>query len=212
MGSYFQVFVPASSSARSVADLKGKPVGVGQPGSGGEIASRMVLAHYGLNYDNVTPRFLTDAEMADALRDGDLDAMMVTHPLRSAALLDLTTSFDVRMLPVDDPAFYEAHPYYLQVTVPAGTYDGIDVDIRTPFSRVIMLTTAEAGFTDDDIYHLLETIFSNREEWRTSHASVEQFVTLEAALDGIAVPLHPGAVRYYQAQGMDVPPELIPAR
>ena len=212
VGSYFQVFVPASSPVQSIADLKGKRVGVGQPGSGGEVASRLVLAHYGLNYSNVKARFMTDAEMVDALRDGDLDAIMVTHPLRSAALLDLTTSFPVRMLPIDDPAFYKAHPYYLQVVVPAGTYEGIDVDVSTPFSRVIMLTTTEAGFTDDDIYHLLDVIFSNREEWRTSHASVDEFVTLEKALEGIAIPLHPGAVRYYRDKGLAVPPELIPAQ
>ncbi|BAS28204.1 TAXI family TRAP transporter solute-binding subunit [Limnochorda pilosa] len=212
VGSYFQVFVPASSPVRSIQDLKGKRVGVGQPGSGGEIDARMVLAHCGLDYKSVTPAFLTDAEMVDALRDGDLDAIMVTHPLRSAALIDLTTSFKVRMLSVDDPAFYASHPFFLQATVPAGTYDSVDVDVRTPFSRVIMFTTTGADFSDDDIYHLLDTIFSNREEWRTSHASVDRTVTLEAALDGIAVPLHPGAVKYFQDHGLTVPAELLPAR
>jgi len=212
VGSWVQIFVPADSPVRSVADLKGKRVGVGSPGSGGEVDARMVLAYYGLDYKSVKPSYITDSEMVSALRDGSLDAMICTHPLKSAALLDLTTSFKVRMLSVADDKFYREHPYFLKAKIDAGTYANVNYDVFTPYSRVIMFTHKNAKFSDDDVFHLLDVIFSNRDEWRTSHASVDRQVTLAEALDGIAVPLHPGAVKFFESKGMKVPDALKPSK
>jgi len=210
VGSWVQIFVPANSPIKTVADLKGKRVGVGSPGSGGEVDARMVLEYYGLDYKSVKPLYMTDSEMVSSLRDGALDAMICTHPLKSAALLDLTTSFKVRMLSVVDDGFYEEHPYFLRAKIDAGTYNNVDYDVFTPYSRVIMFTHENAKFSDDDIFHLLDVVFSNRDEWKTSHASVNRQVTLDEALDGIAVPLHPGAVKFFESKGMEVP-DLIKA-
>ena len=212
VGSWVQIFVPADSPVKSIADLKGKRVGVGSPGSGGEVDARMVLAFYGLNYNNIKPSYITDSEMVSAMRDGALDAMICTHPLKSAALLDLTTSFKVRMISVADDKFYKEHPYLLKVKIDAGTYNGVNYDVYTPYSRVIMFTHTNAKFTEDDIFHLLTVIFANRDEWRNSHASVDRQVTLADALDGITVPLHPGAVKFFEAKGMKVPDAIKPGK
>jgi len=192
--------------------FKGKRVGVGSPGSGGEVDARMVLAYYGLDYKSVKPSYITDSEMVSALRDGSLDAMICTHPLKSAALLDLTTSFKVRMLSVADDKFYKEHPYFLKAKIDAGTYANVNYDVYTPYSRVIMFTHKNAKFSDDDVFHLLDVVFANRNEWRTSHASVDRQVTLAEALDGIAVPLHPGAVKFFESKGMKVPDALKPSK
>lgn len=210
VGSWVQVFVPANSPVRSFDDLRGKRVGVGSPGSGGEVDARMLLGYFGLTYQNVKAVFLSDAEMVEALKEGTLDAMVVTHPLKSAPLLDLTTSMKVRMLSVDDPSFYRKHPYFLRRVIPGGTYEGIDEPVVTPYSRVVMYTTTRSGLGDDDIYRMLQAIWDNRNEWKDAHPAVSRDVTWEAALDGIATPLHPGAVRFFRDRGVKVPDALIP--
>lgn len=212
VGSWVQMFVPADSPVKSMADLKGKKVGVGSPGSGGEVDARIILSYYGLDYKNIKPSFMTDSEMVSALRDGTLDAMICTHPLKSAALLDLTSSFKVRMLSITDDEFYREHPYFVKSKIPAGTYENVGYDVFTPYSRVIMFTHKKASFSEDDIFHLLDVIFSNRDEWRTSHASVDRQVKLETALEGITIPLHSGAVKFFESKGMRVPDELKQTR
>lgn len=212
VGSWVQIFVPADSPVRSIADLKGKKVGVGSPGSGGEVDARIVLSFYGLDYRTIKPSFMTDSEMVSALKDGTLDAMICTHPLKSAALLDLTSSFKVRMLSIADDDFYKEHPYFVKAKIPAGTYENVGYDVYTPYSRVIMFTHKNANFSEDDIFHLLDIIFSNRDEWRTAHASVDRQVKLETALESITVPLHPGAVKFFESKGIHVPVALKPTR
>jgi len=210
VGSWVQIFAPAKSSLKSVGDFKGKRIGVGQPGSGGEMDARIILSWYGISYEDIHEVFMSDAEMVEALRDGSLDAFISTHPLKSAAMLDLTTSFDVKMISVADEEFYKSHRYFQKRVIPKGTYRNVEYDVTTPYSRVIMYTTTNAKFSEDDIYHLLTIIWDNRSEWKGAHAAVDRDVTLERALDGIATPLHPGAVKFYREKGFNIPEEIIP--
>lgn len=208
--SWVQIFTSADSEIESVADFKDKRIGVGAPGSGGELASRKILKSYGLSYDDIQPEYISDTEMVNALRDGTIDAFIITHPLKSAALLDLTSSFDVKMIELADDKFYQDYPYYTMKEIPAGTYNNVDKPIRTATSAVVMYTTTTANFSEDEIYELLNVIWSHRDEWKDTHAAVNKYVTLETALDGISTPLHPGAVKYYQDNGFEIPENLIP--
>ena len=87
--SWAQIFTSAGSSINSVKDFKGKRIGVGAPGSGGERAAQKILQYYGLTYKDIKPEFMSNPEMVTALKDGSLDAFIITHPLKSAALLGL---------------------------------------------------------------------------------------------------------------------------
>ncbi len=206
---FLQIFVPADSEINSIADLKGKTVSMGSAGSGGEMASRALLSAYGLDYTTVNAQFMGESDGAAALKDGKIDAMIATHPLASAALTELTTSMDVKM--IDIPAgdkFYEVYPLYTPYTVPVGTYNNVNVEVTIPRSRIIMCTSTESGLTDDDVYNIVKAIWENREEWAGSAKSVEKQAVLEHALEEIAIPLHPGAVRYFEEIGMTVPENL----
>lgn len=205
IASWTQVFTAADSDINSIEDFAGKRIGVGAPGSAGEQTAQMLIGQHGLSYEDINEEFMSDAEMATALQDGHLDAFIVTHPLRSAPLLNLTTSFDARLIPIDSNAFYEAYPFYQKMEIPENTYPNIDEPVYTPVSRIVMYTTTDTGFDDLEVYNLIKTVWENAEEWQDVHASVKSSTTLDQVLDGLGgVPLHPGAARYYEEQGFEI--------
>lgn len=206
---YVQIFTKADSPIKSVKDFKGKTIGVGPAGSGGELAARMVLEYYGITYDDIKPQFIPETEAVQALKDGKIDGFIATHPLKSAALVDLTTSTAVKMISIAEDDFYQKHPFYTKYEIQAETYKGINQVVTVPRSRIVMFTSTNAKFSEDDIYRLVKAIWEN-EEWKDAHASVKRDCRLETALDEITVPLHPGAVKYYKEKGMEIPKELLP--
>jgi TRAP transporter TAXI family solute receptor len=207
--SWAQIFAPVDSPLKSVADFKGKRIGVGAPGSGGERASEKILAYYGLSYKDIKPEFMSNTEMVAALKDGTIDAFIITHPLRSAALLDLTTTFKVKMIPVADHGFYKTYPFYTKLEIPAGSYKGVTQPIATPTSRVVMYTSKEASLTEATVYKLLKSIWEHRDDWAKVHPAVNRYTTLKDAVKGLNIPLHPGAVKYYKEKDLKLPAKLI---
>lgn len=207
--SWVQIFVPADSPIKSLADLRGKRVGVGAPGSGGEQTARMILASAGLDYKSVTAEFMSNTDMVAALKDGSLDAFFITHPLRSAPLRDLAASRPVRLLPVDDADFYAQRPYYARRMVPVGTYSGQKTAVPTATSRIVMYTTTKSGLSDAQVYEILKALWDHVDEWASSHPAVKRTTKLSEVLTGLAVPLHPAAARFYAERGLKVPARLI---
>ena len=208
--SYAQTFVPADSDITNYTQFKGKNFGVGPAGSGGEMAARMILKFNDLTYKDLKPQFIPDAEAVSALKDGRIAGFMATHPLKSAALMDLTNSMKVRMISIDDPAFYKEYPFYAPHTIPAGTYTGVDVDVVVPHSRVVMFTSTKSGLTNDDVYNIMKAVWDHVEEWSGVNASVKNQVTWDQALNGVSVPMHTGAIRYFKERGVTIPAHLYP--
>ncbi|WP_300465053.1 TAXI family TRAP transporter solute-binding subunit [Desulfobacula sp.] len=207
--SYVQIFTAADSSISNVADFKGKRIGVGAPGSGGERVAQKILGYYGLDYKKIKPEFMSNPEMVTALKDGTLDAFVITHPLKSAALLDLTTTFKAKMISIGDEDFYKKFPYYSKTEVPAGTYKNIDQAGFTPTSRIIMYTSTKSKLTEDQVYRITKGIWENAEEWVNTHPAVKKYTLLEDAVKGINIPLHPGAAKYYMEKGLGIPSNLL---
>jgi TRAP transporter TAXI family solute receptor len=207
--SYVQAFTLESSDIKAITDFKGKAIGCSSAGSGGEMCARMVLDYYGLSYDDIKPQFISETEAVSALKDGRIDAFICTHPIKSAALTDLTTSVDVRMISFEDPKFYEKFFFWTPYSIPAGTYKNVDEVIVVPSSRVNMFTSTKSGLNDDDVYNIVKAIWENRDEWQGVANSVSKQVVIDEALSGIPLPLHPGALKYYQEIGIEIDPKLI---
>lgn len=205
---YLQVFTLEGRGIESIADLAGKTVSMGAAGSGGEMAARVLLSAYGMDYTNLSAQFMGEADGVSALKDGKIDAMIATNPINSASLAELCSSADAKLVPIDSDAFYEAYPAYTKYTVPAGTYVGVDEDVIIPRSRIIMCTSTNADLSEDEIYEIVKAVWENRSEWSESAKSVSTQCVLETALEEIDIPLHPGAVRYFEEIGMTVPEKL----
>ena len=208
MGIYNEtVQILAKPGINTVSDLKGKTICVGDVGSGTEVNAWQVLGAVGLTKDDVNAVNGSFQDGVDQLKDGKIDAMIATNPINSASLKELVTSANAKMIPVENDAFYEKIPAYTKYTLPAGTYEGINYDVTIPKARIIMITTEEA-FTEDEAYLVTKTIWENRSEWSSSAKAVERDVVLETALEEIDIPLHKGAIRYFDEIGMTVPANL----
>ncbi|GAK12193.1 TAXI family TRAP transporter solute-binding subunit [Geomicrobium sp. JCM 19039] len=198
------------SEINSIEDMAGGRIGVGAPGSGGENTARKILNSYGITYDDISEEYLSDSEMAEGLSDGMIDAFLLTNPLNSATLMDLSNTQDIQVLPVDEPSFYEEYSYFDVMDVPAGTYPGQDEPVPTPTNRIILVTMNDGTLSHDQVYEIMEILWENESSWVDAHAAVQADTSFDNALEGLTIPLHSGAVEYYESKGVDVPEELIP--
>ena len=171
------VMVPRNSMDVGIGDLGGKRVSVGPPGSGTEQMARHLLAAHGLTYDDVEPRYLSFSESSSALRDGAIDAAVISVGYPAAAVLEATTTAGVRLLPVDPEvitSMREEHPYYSVAEIPAGAYPGVDETLTTAavHNWIVAMDTL-----DDEVVEVLLNILAN------DRASLEQVHDMAAQID-----------------------------
>lgn len=187
---------------KSMEDLKGKRVNIGNPGSGQRGNAEDVLRLYGLDFSkDFRAQGLQQHEASRALVDRNIDAFFYTVGNPSAAIDEPAQSINLDMVPINSDAikdFVEQHPYYIMTAIPGGTYRGIDRDIET-FAVTATVVTNE-NVSDEVVYDLVKTVFENLDELRASHAAFRHLKP-EEMLQGLSAPLHPGALRYYQEKG-----------
>ena len=196
-----QIVVNANAGIDSVDDLRGTRVAVGAPGSGTEANARQILAAHGIGYDDIRADFLSFAEAADALRDGNVDAAFVTAGTPTAAVTDVSTTHNVKILSIADDvaaSIMTDFPFYDQVTIPAGTYRNQDSDVNTV--AVLAMMFVRAGLSDDMVYNVAKALFENLDAFSAAHARGGN-LTLETATNGMPLDIHPGAARYYAEMG-----------
>lgn len=192
-----QIVTLAGSGIHSVADLAGRSVAVGAAGSGTEANARQILAAYGLTYDDISPDYLSFAEAASNLRDRNVDAAFLTAGFPTAAVTDLATSLDIRVLDVSEEAFAalsEDYPFYTRVTIPQDTYRNMDADVQTVAVMAMLATNADVDA--DIVYESTKAIFDNLSSLADLHSAGAR-ISLERAQDGQPLELHEGAARYF---------------
>jgi TRAP transporter TAXI family solute receptor len=192
----------ADTGINSVADLKGKTVNIGNPGSGQRGNAEDVLRIYGIDKDkDIDPQGLQQQEASRALVDKKIDAFFYTVGNPSAAIEEPANSTDIKIIPINDAAIYgfvDERPYYVMTTIPAGTYKGVDQGVETYAVTATVVTSA--GASEEMVYDFVKTVFENLDELKATHAA---FRVLEpkAMLKGLSAPLHAGALKYYKEQG-----------
>lgn len=189
------ILVPASSSARTVADFDGRRVSVGAAGSGTEQLARHVLEAHGLTYDDVQPQYLSFAESSAALRDGAIDAAIISVGYPAAAVLEASTTGDMRLVGIEEDVLrrmLEEHPYYSGDVIPQGAYPGVDEPVRT---LAVLNWVIAMESLDGQVVETLLDIFEN------DRASLEQVHDMARQIDlgrlaSAPIPLHPAAERW----------------
>lgn len=198
----FHVVVRKGSGITRIEDLVGRCTAVGPPGSGTLLNSRKVLETYGLTMEDIGAMQLGFVEAAEYLRDGHCDAAFYVPGLPYGPVVDITVTQDIDVFGLSDEAIgrmLETYPFLVPTTVPAGTYKGMDRPIRTVSVKMLLLTTEEMD--GDTVYEVTKALFENLDRVAASHASGGD-ITLETALDGIPLPLHEGAERYFRERGL----------
>ena len=196
--------VTCDASIESVADLKGKTVSVGDAGSGTEFNAKQILGSYDLTFDDIKVVNAKFGDSAESLKDGKIDAAFIVAGAPTTAVVDLATVKDVHLVQLDADHIEKLqadYDFYTETTIPAGTYKGVDEDATTVSVRATLIASTEVS--EDDVYNLLKAMFDNQEDLIAGHAKFE-YLNLEDAVAGISVPFHPGAVKYFAEQGIEV--------
>ena len=154
--------VTMDPSIKSVADLKGRSVSIGAPGSGVYFNATDVLAAAGLTETDINAQYQSFADSADALKDGKIDAAFIVAGAPTPAITELCTTNSAYLVPIDGAvadAMMAASPFYTAYVIPAGTYPGQDSDVTTVTVKATLIVDAKAS--DDAVYNLTKAIFDN---------------------------------------------------
>ncbi|MBV9523442.1 MAG: TAXI family TRAP transporter solute-binding subunit [Alphaproteobacteria bacterium] len=188
---------------QTLKDLKGKRVALGEKESGTLVDARIVLEAAGLNEHDIKADFSRLGEAAAGLRDNNLDALFLLGGYPTPAISDLAGSTPIRLVPIGEDIFEKLkkrYPFFSRTTVPAGTYQGLGSDTPTLGIRSLLITGNEVP--EALVYAVTKSLWN--EATRTLLASRNapgDRIQLGQALDGLDIPLHPGAERFYREIG-----------
>lgn len=200
-GMELHVMVRADSPIKTIEDLRGKRVGVGAPGSGSEVATKNSFEALGLTYKDFKPEWLSFTETADALKDGTVDVGTVLVGSPASAILDLTTTHNIRFLELDVAKVVKAHPYWYPSTIKKGMYRGMDRDIPALGVGTIIITNADVD--ENLIYQITKVVLEHTDELAEIHPAGKEY-NVKNATRGLNMPIHPGSLRYLKEKGIPV--------
>jgi TRAP transporter TAXI family solute receptor len=197
---YVQIVALKESGIKSLADLKGKGLSVGAPKSGTELNARAILEAAGMKYDALgKTEYLPYAESVELMKNHQLDATLQSAGLGVASLKDLSTTTDVTMVAVPADIVKKLGPPYIPAVIPAGTYKGQEKDI--PTAAVVNFLVTNSDVSDERAYQMTKLLWDNLPALRSAHKAANA-MKMENALQGMPVPLHPGAARFYKEKGL----------
>ena len=189
---------------KSVADLKGKSVSIGAPGSGVYFNAIDVLGAAGLTEDDIKAQYQSFADSADALKDGKIDAAFIVAGAPTPAITELCTTNNAYLVPIDGDVAAKLMadcPFYTTYTIPAGTYAGQTEDVTTVTVKATLIVSADAS--EEDVYKLTAAIFDNIDAITAENAKGAE-LSIENATSGMTVPFHAGAAKYFSEKGVQV--------
>jgi TRAP transporter TAXI family solute receptor len=199
----FHIIVGKDSGINSWADLAGKRVNIGNPGSGQRGTMEVLMAAHGTKAsDFKIATELTSSEQSKALCDGKIDAYGYTVGVPNAGVSIATDGCDARIINLNsdvEASLVNDNPYYAFATIPAGTYKTSSQDVTTFGVKATFVSSAKVSA--DVVYELVRAVFENIEDFRKLHPAFANLTHEQMISDGLSAPLHEGAVRYYKEQG-----------
>lgn len=197
---YIQIVASKESGIKTLADLKGKSLSVGAPKSGTELNTRAILAAAGMSYKDLgKTEYLPFAESVELIKNRQLDATLQSAGLGVASIRDLATSIPTTVVAVPGDLVPKLGAPYIGTVIPAGTYSGQTEDVATV--AVVNFAVTHSGVSEETVYQMTKQMFENLPDMVAAHKAAAA-IKLEKALEGMPVPLHPGAERYYKEKGL----------
>jgi len=203
-GAPAQLVVRKGSGIKSTKDLAGKRVGVGNAGSGAFANCELFFTHMGV-WDKVERNAMGYNDAAQAFGNNQLDAFWLFTAFPSGAVIMAAQTNDVDLVNLgkdaQDSGFFDQYPYFSKLSVPAGTYRGVDYE--TPSFQDSALWVANSKVSDDTVYNMLKTIYTD-EGLAHMKAQKKTFkdMSLKTGTQGVVTPWHPGAVKFWKEKGM----------
>ena len=199
----FQIIVGKNSGINSWADLKGKRVNIGNPGSGQRGTFEALMLAYNIDgsyFGSVTE--LTSTEQSKALCDGNIDAYGYTVGVPNAGVAQAADGCGARIITLNGKTvdrLVADNPYYAYSKIKKGTYTTISKDVNT--FGVMATIVASADTDNNTVYEIVRAVFENLADFRKLHPAFKNLDEKKMISDGLSAPLHPGAVKYYKEKG-----------
>ena len=200
----FTVIARADAGVKTFADLKGKRVNIGNPGSGQRSTVEVVLAAMGMSTaDFSLASELKAAEQSQALCDNKVDAVVYTVGHPNGSIQEASTACDSVLVEVAGPAIDKLvadNSYYAKATIPGGMYRGTDKDVQTFGVKATFVSSTATSA--DTVYQVVKAVFDNFEEFQKLHPAFEHLTKESMVTDGNSAPLHDGAAKYFKEAGL----------
>lgn len=196
-----QIVASADSGIKNLADIRGKKFSVGAPGSGVEANARQILDVLGMTYNDFSANYLSFSESADSLKDKHIDGFLFMSGIPNAAIQDTATTSSLSFVSIPDDVIKNLttkYPFFTEFVIPAGTYKGQDTDVKTVAAKATLVVGSEVS--EKVVYDLTKALFENQAELATAHAKGKE-LKLEDAVQGISIPFHAGAEKYFKEVG-----------
>ena len=203
-GEPFNIVARADSGIKTFADLKGKRVNIGNPGSGTRGTMEVAMKAHG--WDSKVFKVageLKSSEQSKALCDNKLDAMVFVGGHPSGVIKEVTTTCDSVIVDASDEKIVklvESTPYYKFTNVPGGMYKGNPDDVKTFGVAATFVTSSKVS--EHVIYNVVKAVFENFDAFKKLHPAFANLKKEEMISDGLSAPLHRGAIKYYKEVGL----------
>jgi hypothetical protein len=202
-----QTVVPAKSDIKSYADLKSKNLSPGKLKWSGFAAAKMIFQKYGYTVEDVknnggTVHHVSYSDSVSLMKDGHIDAFTALTSVPQASLLDLEFNPGVRFLSIDKPildGILKENPGYIKIDITKDDYKSVTSPVPTLGAVTILVVNKDVP--DNVVYNVTKALWDNHAEL-AKVKSVWNSVKLENALLGAAIPVHPGAKKFYDEKGV----------
>ncbi|WP_035345042.1 TAXI family TRAP transporter solute-binding subunit [Halalkalibacter hemicellulosilyticus] len=194
-----QIITSADSGIETVEDLAGKRVAVGDLGSGAEANAKQILEIHGITYEDISEEYMDFGTAAGNIQDGNVDAAFITAGLPTGAVEALRATKELRLVEISSDKLGElaaAYPYYTEFVVESSVY-GTDGDVTT--AAVLAMLVVDEDLEEDLVYDITKAMFEHVDQFSNAHQQGTN-ITLDSALDGMPITIHPGAQRYFDEQ------------
>ncbi|MDR3230220.1 MAG: TAXI family TRAP transporter solute-binding subunit [Synergistaceae bacterium] len=189
--------IVARREITGIPELRGRRVSVGDEGSGTELNALQILDAYGMSYTDLNVDHLSFGASVAAFREGKIDAFFCTAGVPTPAISELAAGGEVRLLSVGDAharSLISQYPFYSRQKIPGGAYPGIDDESATVAVKATLVVSNR--LSEQLVSEILKNLFEARAEIARTRAEAGD-LSPESAVDGIPIPLHPGAEKYF---------------
>ncbi|MCF4113220.1 MULTISPECIES: TAXI family TRAP transporter solute-binding subunit [Dethiosulfovibrio] len=198
----FHILYNKKAEISKIEDFKGKKIDFGPIGGGIEVNTACLLSAYGISTDDVKMERFNKTESSEALKVGRSQGHVWGTTVPNAMVTDMIRSGKVGLLTMSPEKVSEAvkkYPFYSPAIIPGGVYAGYDDDMITIASTGVLV--ARDDIPDEVIYSLLKTMYDNS-DLLGKRLSYFRHFGLKAALNGLCLPIHPGATKFYKEEGL----------
>jgi hypothetical protein len=199
----FHLVARKGAGIKTIKDLRGKRMSLDEPGSGTLVDARLILAAYGLTEKELKAEYLKPQQAADKLKDGQLDAFFSVAGWPQGAIAELAATTGIDLVPIDGPeaeALVKQYGFFALDEIPDGAYKNV-AGVKTVSVNAIWATSSKQ--TDQLIYNVTAALWNpNTRKLLDSGHSKGRAIKFETAIQGLGIPLHPGAEKFYQEKGL----------